>query len=33
MSAGPLETYNGTAGEADDGWSSGVTDLNIFYSV
>jgi hypothetical protein len=34
MSAG-LYTfeYNGTTGEADDGYSAGVTDLNIFYEV
>lgn len=26
-------TYNGTAGTADEGYSSGVHDLNIFYDV
>lgn len=25
--------YNGTADAADDGYSSGVSDLNIFYEV
>jgi hypothetical protein len=27
------ETYNGTDTHADDGWSTGVADLNIFYDV
>ena len=27
------ETYNGTAGTADDGYSSGIRDLNVFYDV
>lgn len=26
-------TYNGTEGEADAGYSSGVEDLNVFYEV
>lgn len=26
-------TYNGTEGEADAGYSSGVVDLNVFYEV
>lgn len=25
--------YNGTSDAADEGWSSGVHDLNIFYDV
>lgn len=25
--------YNGTSDHADDGYSSGVSDLNIFYEV
>lgn len=25
--------YNGTTGKADDGHSTGVSDLNIFYDV
>lgn len=26
-------TYNGTEGKADDGYSAGVHDLNLFYDV
>lgn len=33
MSAGPLETYNGTTGVADNGGDSLTEDLNIYYSV
>ena len=25
--------YNGTADSADEGWTSGVHDLNMFYDV
>ncbi|KAK3941010.1 ammonium transporter Amt1 [Diplogelasinospora grovesii] len=32
MSAGPLEVYNGTTGEADFGGDSLTQDLNIYYS-
>lgn len=28
-----METYNGTTDHADDGYSAGVHDLNIFYDV
>lgn len=33
MSAGPLETYNGTSGVANNGGDSLTEDLNIYYSV
>lgn len=33
MSAGPLETYNGTSGVADNGGDSLTEDLNVYYSV
>lgn len=33
MSAGPLETYNGTTGVADNGGDSLTSDLNVYYSV
>lgn len=32
MSSGAV-AYNGTTGTADSGYSSGVTNLNIFYDV
>lgn len=33
MSAGPLETYNGTTGVANNGGDSLTEDLNVYYSV
>ena len=33
MSAGPLTTYNGTVGVADNGGDSLTEDLNIYYAV
>jgi Amt family ammonium transporter len=33
MSTGPVETYSGTTGVADNGGNSLTDDLNVYYSV